>query len=428
MIYAFTIAFFVLLRLNQYVFKSLMAPTTLFLATWTGALAGIALSGDLFRPVSSLALLIYLVGAIAFMLGGFVAVGASYRSTNRNKVTLSVDRHRYCRIALDVLCLATILGLPLYAHHMLDPVGGLANPNAIWEIRQRTLESSGETTSFNITNNLTVLSRFVVFGMFFENDGSRARKLRAYLSLAPAFAYGILSGSKAPIVIVLLTAMFLSWIRSGQLSVRKVLITAIISVASFSVGLLYINYAYVSFANTSDASSRIALSVLNYVLGGPVAFDRIAHEPNSMPSTQNINRFFLETANSLGAHFETPSLHAEYTEISSGDVETETNVYTIYFSYYKDYGWLGTIGLTALMGFCLTLLYGAAVRNCPVSSVLWAMTSVATFSSIYAEHYFLGLNEYLKAIIFFTLLYHGPLVSFRARKMMPSRQLAQFYF
>lgn len=424
MIYAFIVAFFVLLRLNQLVFRSLMAPTTLFIVIWTGALAGIALSGDLFLPISSQALLIYLVGATAFTLGGVFAGQATYRSERGPKVATNVDRRRYCRLILDFLLVVTICGLPFYAHYMLDPVGGFANPNAIWEIRQRTVESSGLATTFNIVNNLSVLSRFVVFGMFFENDGSRSSKLRAYFSLVPAFAYGILSGSKAPVIIVLLTAMFLSWIKSGHLSVRKVLTTAIISLASFSVGLLYINYAYVNFSSASDAGSRVALSVMHYTLGGPVAFDRIAHDPNSMPSTQNPNRFFLETANSLGGHFETPGLHAEYTDISGGAIDTDTNVYTIYFSYYKDYGWPGTVGLMMFVGFCLTLLYSAALRSCPVSSVLWAMTSVATFSSIFAEHYFLGLNEYIKAAIFFTALYHGPMVRFRERRALSSPRLA----
>jgi oligosaccharide repeat unit polymerase len=423
-IYAFVVAFFVLLKLNQLVFKSLMAPTTLFIATWTGALAGIALSGDLFLPISSQALLIYFVGATAFMLGGVLGGQATCRSERPLRFAININRRRYCRLVLDFMLVATVCGLPFYAHYMLDPVGGLSNPNAIWEVRQRTVESSGQATTFNIVNNLSVLSRFVVFGMFFENDGSRLRKLRAYLSLIPSFAYGILSGSKAPVIIVLLTAMFLSWIKSGRLSLRKVLTTTIISLTFFSVGLLYVNYAYVSFSSASDAGGRVAMSVLHYALGGPVAFDRIAHDPNSMPSTQNLTRFFLETANSLGGHFEIPGLHAEYTDISGGAIDSDTNVYTIYFSYYKDYGWLGTVGLMCFVGFCVTLLYVAALRNCPVSAVLWAMTSVATFSTIFAEHYFLGLNEYIKAVIFFSALYHGPMVRFRPRRMSSSLRVA----
>jgi oligosaccharide repeat unit polymerase len=426
MIYAFVVAFVVLLRLNQLVFKSPMAPTTLFIATWTGALLGIGLCGDLFLPISSQALLIYLVGATAFTLGGMFAGQATCRLAQRPKVAMNVDRRRYCRLILDFLLVVTICGLPFYAHYMLDPVGGLANPNAIWEIRQRTVESSGQATTFNLVNNLSVLSRFGVFGMFFETDGGRSRNLRAYFSLAPAFAYGILSGSKGPVIIVLLTAMFLSWIKSDHLSVRKVLTTAIISLAFFSFGLLYINYAFVTFSSASDTGSRVGLSILHYTLGGPVAFDRIARDPNSMPSTQKPNRFFLETANSLGGHFEVPGLHAQYSDISGGDIDTDTNVYTIYFSYYKDYGWLGTVGLMAFVGFCLTLLYNAALRSCPVFSILWAMTSLATFSSIFAEHYFLGLNEYIKAVIFFTALYHAPMVRLKERRTFPSPRLAAF--
>jgi oligosaccharide repeat unit polymerase len=160
-------------------------------------------------------------------------------------------------------------------------------------------------------------------------------------------------------------------------------------------------------------------------MGGPVAFDRIVNDPNSIPSTQSIDRFFLETANSLGAHFNVPSLHAKYADISPDNFESDFNVYTIYFSYYKDYGWPGTVVLTALVGFLLTVLYNSASNGRPALMVLCAVTSVGTLSSIYSENYFLALNELIKISIFFAVLYHGPLISFSRRKrfaaaMVPS--------
>ena len=112
----------------------------------------------------------------------------------------------------------------------------------------------------------------------------------------------------------------------------------------------------------------------------------------------------METANGLGAHFTIPSLHAEYTRISQTE---ETNVYTIYFSYFKDYGWLGvTIGLF-LLGSLLTWIYSYARRGNHLAMALYSMNAVGLVLSIHAEHFLLALNLYIKMLVFFYLVYYG---------------------
>jgi oligosaccharide repeat unit polymerase len=394
-----------------------MAPPTLFVGVWTGTVGALALCGNLFYPVSVKTLLIYLVGATVFSVSGMVAATLPGRTFSRRSIDLGFDRHHYCRIVLDVLFLACLCGLPFFAHKMLDPVGGWGNPTALLEVRQNVLEASSQVTTFSGVNNLAVLARFVAFGMFYENDGTRGRKLRAYLSLPPAIAYGLLNGSKGPAVVVLITVMFLTWLKARKVDLKSAFVVGVLCIAFFSAGLLLINYAFMNFSRAGDAETRLAWVVPNYWLGGPVAFDQIVENPNAVPSTQGIDRFFLETANSLGAHFELPTRHAQFTSISDSEISSDTNVYTIYFSYYKDYGWPGVILLMALAGFCTTWVYNIALRGRPVAVVLCAMTLVGTVFSFNGEHYWLELNEYIKALIFFTLLYRGPIIRFKTRRL-----------
>jgi oligosaccharide repeat unit polymerase len=414
LIYVFVIAFIVLLKLNHIVYKSILAPVMLFVGLWTVTLATLALCGDLFFPLSALTLLIYLVGAVSFSVGGMLALATGVRSSRRPLVVLSYERHHYCRVALDVLFVFCICGLPFFVHKMLDPVGGWANSSALLEARRSAVESTARTSAFSAVNNLAVLSRFVAFGLFFENDGSKARKWRAYVSLLPAIAYGSLSGSKGPAVTILLTAAFITWLKLGKVRFKSAAAIAVVCVALFSAGLLLINYAYIEFSSASQAGTRLAWEVPSYWLGGPVAFDQVVKDPRSVPSSQPIDSFFVEIADNFGAEVETVSPHAQFTTISSNLISSTANVYTIYFSYYKDYGWFGMVGLMTIAGFCLTLLYQSAVRMGPVSVLLCAMTLVATLLSFNAEHYWRGLNEYTKAVCFFWLLYHGPQIVFRS--------------
>ena len=60
MTYAFIIPFLVLLMVNRMIFKSMIAPATLFVGIWTATITALALCGDLFRPLSTETLLIYL--------------------------------------------------------------------------------------------------------------------------------------------------------------------------------------------------------------------------------------------------------------------------------------------------------------------------------------------------------------------------------
>ena len=83
----------------------------------------------------------------------------------------------------------------------------------------------------------------------------------------------------------------------------------------------------------------------------------------------------------------------------------DTNVYTIHFSYFKDFGWAGTVLAMTALAFCLTVLYSRAKRGGPVAQQLYAMTCVGLVLSFHAEHFLLELNPYIKALLFFGFIY-----------------------
>src|SRR5260370_16455677 len=122
-----------------------------------------------------------------------------------------------------------------------------------------------------------------------------------------------------------------------------------------------------------------------------------------MPSTQSIDRFFVDTANSLGANVTPAPKHPDFTNVSLHEF---TNVYTIYFSYFKDYGWIGTIILMFVMGAMLTLLYKRAMRGKPIATILFGHLGFSVIVlSIVAENGFSLLNTHIKFVIFLLFLY-----------------------
>jgi oligosaccharide repeat unit polymerase len=136
-----------------------------------------------------------------------------------------------------------------------------------------------------------------------------------------------------------------------------------------------------------------------------VAFDRIVQNPSGIRSSWSISRFFLLTANKLGASFEVPSLHAEYTMISP---TMKTNVYTMYFSYFQDYGWAGIVVLPCALGYALTWIYRKARNGSHAALVLYGLMFSGILVSGFAEVFFLALNTLLKAVVVVWLVFSLP--------------------
>ena len=384
--------------------RTALFPPVLFSGTWLLSLVGLGLFGRLFYPISGESYLVYIVGAASFTVGGFLGLVATARSEQR------YDNHNHARntarltlIALDIALIVVIGGIPLYWHQVARTAGDLPLPLLLQHVRFVAVEATGEPRSFSLVGNLVVLAQIVAVVMFYEDDKCAARRARAILAIVAAIIYGALSGAKGTAVVLVLTLFFVSWIRSGEVKIKTVLITLGGSLSLFAIGLLLVNYAFVSFSDFSAVPSALAKTLANYWLGGLVAFDYAMPKLHTMESTQTAARFFLESAAGLGAHVSVPNVHAEYTAISQ---DMDTNTYTIYFSYFKDFGWFGMSVLLVLLGAALTALFRDAARRRPVALILYSMLCAGLALSFHAEHLLLGLNGYIKAWLFLFLLYH----------------------
>ena len=255
------------------------------------------------------------------------------------------------------------------------------------------------------------MAQFLALVMFYEADGSRERRWRVIVAVILAVVYGGMTGTKGGVVTLVLTLYFISAIKGRRLRVLPLLGTIGLALVAFAVGVVLINLTFESYASAGAMFSAILEQILNYWLGGIVAFQRIAENPNAIESTQPIYRFFLETARSLGMSVEIPSIHADYTMVGPSTVG---NIYTIYFTYFKDWGWFGTAIIMLVLGGGLTFIYKRAMQGKTIASLFYAMMLVGLVMSISSEKFFLGLNGYIKALVFFYVVYR--LVPHMARK------------
>lgn len=394
-----TVVLLALLALTLWcIARSALFPPVLYCGIWAVTLGGLFVAGKLFLPVTEYVCLVYLVGAVSFAFGGVVCLsclgaaateGAGWRTPPAARATL------------DFVLVLLILLFP-YFLHLAIAIAGTSNPIVMVQyIRQVSVEGQGGSPYGSVAN-LTVLAPLVALAMTYESDGSFARRARAVLSVLVALAYSILTGSKGG-ALVLVSIFFVPQIKARRISVKIAVTTFVLFASFFGAGLLAVNMGGQTSRGTNVVAREVAERALNYWLGAPVAYSSIVQTPESLPSSESIDRFFLETANSLGMRNSLPSINPPYTVIETEGANT--NTYTIYFSYFKDFGWLGAVLLMAALGAVLTWAWRCAMGGGPVAVLFYATFCTGVIQSIYSEDFFLNLNFDIKAIVFFLGIY-----------------------
>jgi oligosaccharide repeat unit polymerase len=393
-----------LLLIMYIVSRNLLFPPVIFTGVWLISLVGVLFSGSIFYELYGTALLVYLVGAIAFSVGGVLGFWLMGGNSNHAQIRLpNIYSRRAIHRFLDIVLIILVAGLPLYWREISSDASDVSTELMLQTIRYNQVEASGSARSFSLINNLGGLAQLLALVMFYEADGSRGRRWRAIVAVVLAMVYGGMTGTKGNAVILLLTLYFISAIKGRRLRVLPLLGTIGVAVGVFfAIGVVVVNLVFESYASAGAMFSAIAEQILTYWLGGIVAFQRIAENPNAIESTQPIYHFFLETARSLGMSVEVQSIHADFTMVGPS---IDSNIYTIYFTYFKDLGWFGTAIIMLVLGGGLTFLYKRAMQGKTIASFFYAMALVGLVMSFNAEHFFLGLNGYIKALIFFYVVY-----------------------
>jgi hypothetical protein len=197
---------------------------------------------------------------------------------------------------------------------------------------------------------------------------------------------------------------FVKQVRAQKLKLSNAMAVMALALVFFGGGVVIVNLAGRNLRSPGAAVSTVGKIVGAYWLGSPIAFSRIAEKPDALVSSGSIDRFILETGSKLGFAVEVPSINnATYIPISS-DGEN-TNAFTIYFSYFKDYGW-GDLVLLAGVAAILTLLWLRAMAGGAVAILIYASMCTGILQSIETEAFFIGLEGYLKALAVFWTLYH----------------------
>ena len=136
-----------------------------------------------------------------------------------------------------------------------------------------------------------------------------------------------------------------------------------------------------------------------YLFAGMPAFDTLKYIP-SETAGQYTFRFLYAVANALGAKIE-----VEKTILPYVYVPTPTNVYTVMFPFFKDFGNVGVGVFGFFYGAIYGLLYKLSRLNNHLGIILYAFIFPYLLLQFMSELLVLNLSSNLQAIIFILIPY-----------------------
>jgi oligosaccharide repeat unit polymerase len=399
--------------LNYRLGGSVLYPPAQFALIWAVLLgASLFTAGSIF-PLSVNAVTVFAVGAVAFSAGGALRLAIEQRTPSRETHPAERPIGRAVAVLLPAGLAALVALFPVFWQYLLS----LADPrfdNFWWAIRSGVIaaaEVQGQKPWQQVLlDNITVAAVLLALTAMAHYGERGTSRLVALALVLVATIYGFATGSRAGGAMVLLGSLGIRMLR-GRVSWRHA-VAGLALVAAMYVPLTLLRAAKGGdvLSMAGDDMRVVGDTGLLYTVGPLAAFDAYLASPSTLTDTWSIWYFFQHAANRLGFDVVAPSTHMGYVVVGP---QGATNVYTMYFAYYPEFGMAGVIVLSALVGFVLVWLYRAAGARGGCLLILYGLAFNEICKSGFNEGFFVGLNMWLKAGAYCLAIYGLQRISVR---------------
>ncbi|HEY1937181.1 MAG TPA: O-antigen polymerase [Candidatus Angelobacter sp.] len=375
--------------------KRLFYPPVVFCSVWAVDLAIIWLAGDFFYPLSNMALTIFCIGGLAFSVGSALALFLPIKAESQ-RITPGSNR------LITFLVIALACSSPFVYTTLMNMAASYNAPNFLMGAYMAMVAANAEGERLVLLSGILTLSVVVAMIAFLEYQTG---KKRALLAIVIAFAFNIMTGGRSSVTGLIFALVYIDWFKNNRVRWRQMALLLSILVLIFCVMAVFVGKGGASAdVSLSDNVRPVLEGVVLYAVGGIVGFDRVLRQPNVIPHSWQIDRFFLDTANKFGAHFYIPVIHADFVSVGPA---LSGNVYTMYFAYI-DLGYVGMMVLVVLIGFILGLVHRKAIQGKKVAIIMASFFTNSLILSPYNENYSLALNTLIKIFILSWLVYNLP--------------------
>jgi oligosaccharide repeat unit polymerase len=377
--------------LNRRIGHSLFYPPALFCAWWSVLLLILALSGDAFFDLSFTTLTIYMLGAVAFTVGG--AFRIALHPLVKQSHAISEEQQRAAGRFLLFAAIVLTVAFPFYWQHLQDLRAASFYPDFWRAVRHQTTSGLVDDVGLGIFKYAISLGSFMSLIAVYHDNGSRRTRWRAVGIVATALLYHFLTAARIGAMTLLFGILAVSRMRSGSVNWKVWCAGAMLLAIVFTVPAVLLQKGGDPTKSLGENISGVLGSLRLYMVSGLVGFNQVVDDPGVFPRWLSF-RFFLALGHAFVPSIEVPGIVLPFTATPA-----LTNVYTIYGSYFADFGWLGIALIMCIHGYLIAALYQNAQRGHPEAVILYGVAVSYLLASAATEGFLVALSHWVQVAI-----------------------------
>ncbi len=380
---------------NYTVNRDLFYPPALFCLVWSVIFISYSLyivvnPSDVYI-IDNRCLLVFLAGEIIFTVGGLFAVNR--KTKNKTYYTTAAFN-----IPLDkYLFWILLLAMPVYLSTLMGVIGAssVKDANAYIILRYEFTNQEVDIGAIKYINTIVLFAFAVALYKFhftgYVTDTWRKR-LYKYLFYTLVIVYVILSTGRTYFLFI--SCIYLGFKVISKTIKRKHLIAVlVVFILVFAANSYILGKAGGERLSFVENMISVFNSINNYLLAGVYGLNSVFSSDFTLDHGQNTFRFFFALANSLGIT-KTPPKDLVLPYIPG---PINSNVYTVYYSYIKDF-WYAGIGIMMLWSYLHSWFYYRAGKSF-FSLFMYAVLLYPLVMSFFQDQYMTLLSTWIQLII-----------------------------
>ena len=354
-------------------------PPALFCMYWTLILIACTVADFWQYSLTVQANLVFVIGCATFLCGGLLA--SRFFPAGQTSSPPDESRLRFVRRLIWVGSAVLVLTVPLFLDSLSNAAAqqGVDNSLSGYRYVLTRPDRGGVPRVYSSIGSIGMALAFCAAWLHAAHRRALGTLLGAVFG---ALLMSVLSSSRTNVFTLLVGVVAILAI-GGRIHTKS-LVAFILGTAGITSGMGLIMNKVPGFEFGLKGLRPLAESLAIYFVGGPLGFANVMDIARSVGEPGLSLRFFLQPLQSVGFGLDLPPLVLGYFSSELG------NVYTMYFAYWLDGGWLGVILVGLLAGlFCTSIAllarrgnaFGGLGMGYVIPALLNSATGVGVFYS-----------------------------------------------
>lgn len=227
--------------------------------------------------------------------------------------------------------------------------------------------------------------------LLFTYYSNKLSKKKYYIILILSFTLGLITLARTSVLMLILGIFIIRYFQ-GKIR-RKHYVYFLVVVLFF---LLFVTF----LRQQNEENTSLANTISIYLFGGFPAFDTVKTSLNN-----DFGSYTFRFAYAVVKVFD-KSIIVEQTILPYVSVPQQTNVYTILFPFFKDFGYVGIVIFSCIYGCIFGSVYKLAKQNISLFIIIFSILFPILILQFMSEFFFLNFSTYLQYFIILLIPYY----------------------